>query len=843
MAITNSAGDGVRITSYALSTTSLPSQSQNTGNNQITFEDNVDVSTGNQTTGGNLSDSLYTNRLIIKNVGLPTEEIRRASSETAGTGTTIIVTLETDWDTTPDTTVTSVTANTTDTTNEIEITSTTLSALGLVVGDLLTISSATGSVVNGTYEITAVNSTTDTITFGNDAGSVTADGTGIVFSVQKSFTADVFYTIDDIDNAVGQTVNLNSKSGAYEVSRKLSVGTITNNPAGLQLTDSQYLECSDEGTGLSLQVYNNAFFLVGFEIQGSSQSGAIITATNNVSGEGGENWAQVDSGGRWEIYDSVIWSQRVSLPLDFQNGTPGAQGVIKNTKIISGTDDLFLYQVLLENVNISGRDGTNEFIRLYESTTATNITFTNTSGTTNGNNTGSESITVRDINFVSNANFITLENDKDWFVINPTWTVTTASDLAFGSTTGSSVSDQRSVDVVVSKTDSTLIPDANVIIYEGTQLDDLVLETFTDANGEASGVFNYRFFDKSGTAAATTTTYSNHAFRVDAWGYLPFVTAQTSTSKIEGTTTLNVDNNLTDAQTQAGAITAGSGITWNEQTNPGSLITFTSATGTLSVGDTVTVGSATGVVVEFIDGTGTSSDPVVFLKDRNATAIATGTTATSTSWGATTSTAASDFYEFSVFVDGNSTSYQTIYDYLAALTSQTTLSATGELIHEWGNRNQARAFYYDGNNFSTERSGTDGVIIVNSTKGGTLEYFTSDNGDQYIPPASYTISFTGIKDGTEVRIHNSADGSLIAGVEDVTGTGTDLFPVGSSSVSGPSNDKTFSFTYTYTADIDVYAVFIALQYEYERLDEGVSLLATNQSFPIVQRIDRNYFNA
>jgi len=194
-------------------------------------------------------------------------------------------------------------------------------------------------------------------------------------------------------------------------------------------------------------------------------------------------------------------------------------------------------------------------------------------------------------------------------------------------------------------------------------------------------------------------------------------------------------------------------------------------------------------------------------------------------------------------VDGNSTSYQTIYDYLAALTSQTTLSADGELIHEWGNRNQGRAFYYDGNNFFTERSGTDGVIIVNSTKGGTLEYFTSDNGDQYIPPASYTISFTGIKDGTEVRIHNSADGSLIAGVEDVTGTGTDLFPVGSSSVSGPSNDKTFSFTYTYAADIDVYAVFIALQYEYERLDEGVSLLATNQSFPIVQRIDRNYFNA
>jgi hypothetical protein len=843
MAITNSAGDGVRITSYALSTTSLPSQSQNTGNNQITFEDNVDVSTGNQTTGGNLSDSLYTSRLIIKNVGLPTEEIRRAASETAGTGTTIIVTLETDWNTAPDTTVTSVTANTTNATDEIEITSTTLSALGLVVGDLLTISSATGSVVNGTYEITAVNSTTDTITFGNDAGSVTADGTGIIFSVQKSFTADVFYNVDDIDNAVGQTVNLNSKSGAYEVSRKLSIGTTVGDAAGLQLTDSEYLECSDEGTGISLQVYNNAFLLVGFEIQGSSQSGAIITATNNVSGEGGENWAQVDSGGRWEIYDSVIWSQRVSLPIDFQNGTPGAQGVIKNTKIISGTDDLFLYQVLLDNVNISGRDGTNEFVRLYSSTTATNITLTNTSGTTNGNNTGSESITVRDINFVSNANFITLENDKDWFIINPTWTVTTQADLNFGSTTGSSVSDQRSVDVIVSKTDSTLIPDANVIIYEGTQLDDLVLETFTDANGEASGVFNYRFFDKSGTATATTTTYGNHAFRVDAWGYLPFVAAQTSTSKIDGTTTLNVDNNLTDAQTQAGAITAGSGITWNEQTNPGSLITFTSATGTLSVGDTVTVGSATGVVVEFVDGTGTSSDPVVFLKDRNATAIATGTTATSTSWGATTSTAASDFYEFSVFVDGNSTSYQTIYDYLAALTSQTTLSADGELIHEWGNRNQGRAFYYDGNNFSTERSGTDGVIIVNSTKGGTLEYFTSDNGDQYIPPASYTISFTGIKDGTEVRIHNSTDGSLIAGVEDVTGTGTDLFPVGSSSVSGPSNDKTFSFTYTYTVDIDVYAVFIALQYEYERLDEGVSLLATNQSFPIVQRIDRNYFNA
>lgn len=96
MAITYSAGAGTQITSYAMNET-LGSQTQQTNNNTVVASDDV-VTAGNGQIGTNTT---YVGRLVIINLGTASEQTRFCSSEAAGTGTTVILTVDEDWDTNP----------------------------------------------------------------------------------------------------------------------------------------------------------------------------------------------------------------------------------------------------------------------------------------------------------------------------------------------------------------------------------------------------------------------------------------------------------------------------------------------------------------------------------------------------------------------------------------------------------------------------------------------------------------------------------------------------------------------------------------------------------------------
>ncbi len=298
-------------------------------------------------------------------------------------------------------------------------------------------------------------------------------------------------------------------------------------------------------------------------------------------------------------------------------------------------------------------------------------------------------------------------------------------------------------------------------------------------NGSPSSGFGFQVIVQGAQESLSATVYGGHALRVDKWLYVPFVAAQVSNEQFDAPVTLLDDDDIVQT-TQATALSEGSGITWNDETNPSSIIGFTGGSGTLSVGNTVTGGSsgADGIVTAFLEGDSTAG--VIHLKTRDANDFS-GTESLSNGAGWTATLTAASQQDFSIWIDGNDLSLQKIYDYFAALTSETTLSDTGELFHEWGRDSQGRAVYATGSSFFTERSYGKGVIVVDYGA-GALDYFTDDAGGTYTPPASLTITIhvqdTDLADiqNAQVGIYNTADRSEIMNKDtDANGDATESY--------------------------------------------------------------------
>lgn len=86
-----------------------------------------------------------------------------------------------------------------------------------------------------------------------------------------------------------------------------------------------------------------------------------------------------------------------------------------------------------------------------------------------------------------------------------------------------------------------------------------------------------------------------------------------------------------------------------------------------------------------------------------------------------------------------------------------------------------------------------------------------------------SLTFTGLKVGSEVRLYKTSDDSEISGgIEETTGT-------------------THTFNFLHTTDITVYAAILSLGYE-NMMVEGLTLTNTAQTVPVSQRFDRQYYN-
>jgi len=568
---------------------------------------------------------------------------------------------------------------------------------------------------------------------------------------------DVCYEPGDIeDGGAGGGINLNSKTGLYELSNTLTV----NSTGFMQIANGNALELDDDGANVSVIIQSGGYYMAGLEASGAYISGGIMPSYNNSTGEPS---TQVQSGGWAFIYDTLIWAQLVGQQFECADGS---NGHFYRVKWLNMTDELHLFDAEVRDSSASGKAATTDIVRFDAGSDVIGLVLSNVSQADTTATTTTETIVLRDVLFTNVINYITIRDNKTWEMLNPVWPVIDHTDFDETNVTATAaINDRTTVDTVVQEADGTKLQNALVNIYTheqsidggaATSVGDLHLELVTDVDGIAGDSFIYTAYNWT-TGAGTNTVYSGHALQAGKWLYSPFVATQSSADEFDGTIVLAADPDIVQT-TQATALTAGAGITWNEDTNPSEIFDFTLGSGTLLVGMELTFApsGAIGTITVSLDGDSVAG--TLHLSTRNATAIANGDTFSRT--GGTAGTFSGTYTNdtkqpFAIYMDGNSLSYQTIYDYIAAKMTETTLSADGELFWEWCRDIQTQPLYSTGSSFYTEQSGSKGIIIVN-TGAGTIDYFTDDTGTTWVPPTSYTLTMTDIPADVKVTIVNSS---------------------------------------------------------------------------------------
>lgn len=570
----------------------------------------------------------------------------------------------------------------------------------------------------------------------------------------------VCYLPIDADQAEGQGFKvLLFRAQDWVAADVIEIGNGTDF-AWFSFLEGHSLETDDNSstTVAAYSVLNNGRLDFGYKHSGQPVSGGYFVGTPAVAGEFAFD---AQAGSDVFFYDflmSNVFNNKVELKGNL---------VAEKAKFFSGSYIMDLSgNNAMNNCVIEGLYTTNETLLVTSTSALDTVSVISTNGFITASEASVVTTTLRNIVFINNLRLLQVEQNNVFNMINPTWAVDTASqnDIDFLSATGTAVNEQYSLDIKVAESDGTLLGDANVIIYENST-DNLVVEAVTVSGvGTVSDAWTYKTFTDN-TTTLSVTTYSNHALRVDKWLYSPFVAAQTSNVYFNGIATLSSDSNISQTN-HATALSDGSGITWYEDTNPSSIIDYTATSGSLNVGDVVTASpsGASGTVTKIISGNSIAG--TVHLKLRNTTAFANSDTLSSDGGGSWTGGAytADSEQEFTIWVESNSKSLQIVHDYMASLTSQNILSATGELVHEWGRDVQTRSLYKLGSDFFTERSYIKGIIFVNYGA-GNISYFTDDAGGTWVPPTTYTHTVTGLESGTEITYALISDRSEVFHVE------------------------------------------------------------------------------
>lgn len=626
-----------------------------------------------------------------------------------------------------------------------------------------------------------------------------------------SDVADVYYEYADMeDGSAGTGIALSTKTGLWELSRIITIGNGTDK-AGLASHGGQGLEMPDRGTSDNFLVQNNGYMRSGYYSAGLPINGGIFTHTPQADNEPAMSFS---SGADAVFIDSLIWGQ-VAVLTTLSNS--GASVTYDGTKLLKTTLECELYNDTIINSSIVGTALTTEIVRMDATTSINGLVLVNVQILDSAANTTTETLEASDVVFSGVPGYVDVRQNKTWNLIDPVWDVTTYTQLTWtGTNTGNELNDKRSVTAIVQEADGTKLQDAVINVYENTQLADLVVEISTDVNGAASSSFIYR---KHATNSATTT-YGGHALQAGKWLYKPFVSAQVSSEKFLGTIVLSSDPNIVQT-TQATAKTDGSTMTWNEDANASELFAFTSGSGTLVDGMIITFSSgAVGTITTLMSGDSTAGE--IHLKDRNATAIANTDTFSRTggSAGTFSGTYTNDSKQtFAIWVDGQDLGLQKVYDWMAAIMTETTLTATGELIWEWCRSAQTQALYATGSSFYTERSNGKGLIVVDGGA-GTQDYYTDDAGGTWVPPTTINYSFTLSPSITsyEWRIYED---SVTAG------------EIGTVELAGEESATVDNQTYiySYSSDTDIVVQIIADGYEeflhYDTLINGNKSVTLN----------------
>lgn len=401
--------------------------------------------------------------------------------------------------------------------------------------------------------------------------------------------------------------------------------------------------------------------------------------------------------------------------------------------------------------------------------------------------------------------------------------------------------------------------DARYRIYEAAQTDGQLGGALITlgADGIANTSLTANTYTYTSGTSVNTQNFNNYAVKIYEYGDIPLDTGLLSpVGRNEGwdfSFTAIADPEITQA-TQATANTEGSGTvitrhgTGETDTQPMKLLAYDGGSGTLpSAGTTLTAGGgATGDVVEFFDTTFISdvTSGFVLVENWNGTEFGDNELLTGTGFTATTDTA-SVYLEYTWEYDptaASNTDIRAIYDYQFAALDTGTSNTYTSAVMEFNGTEHAQMVFKENNVLSTKRNvtKTEGVYI-RGLLATEVDFFTSDNGTVFNSPTVVEFTISNLHEDTEIRLFTDPALASLGGVESIGNTSS--YDTAFTAVAGSHPDPTtglydIKYTYVYTSDIDIYVVAHSLEYLYQRLE--TTLVSTNSSIQINQIADRQY---
>ncbi len=254
-----------------------------------------------------------------------------------------------------------------------------------------------------------------------------------------------------------------------------------------------------------------------------------------------------------------------------------------------------------------------------------------------------------------------------------------------------------------------------------------------------------------------------------------------------------------------------------------------------TVGETITVTNSgadtTGVLVERL-GDNTSGTLVLSSwngVDPDDNAAITGSSSTFAADSHVTG-GGSFSEEYTWMIDCSSKALTVVYDYVSAQLAQLGASLLTEFrdLIIWGEDEHALPLLLGSGGWSTLRNvnRAEGVWLANRGA-GLVAGLESDGGVTFVPPVSVTVTFTGLKDNSEVRVFAANTADELAGIENAT--------------AGSPDDRTFAFTLDATTIVD-YKIhnWLAGAPVYETIEVTDFVIPnTDVSIGVQQRLDRN----
>lgn len=672
-------------------------------------------------------------------------------------------------------------------------------------------------------------------------------GTTVIALLSEDMAAPVLtgdqlhcsYVLEDVEEVSGCTFV--TKGKIFDFGREITIGNGTDF-AWVALLDAWGVLENDAGASdASWECSNNGLLQMGYQVGGVSISGCFLQ--DDTARGLGELSLQILAGGMVRLYDAIWRSTETSITITFAAGST-SEGIFSKGKMFKVIEAMGLdNNILMEDWVIEGTGTATELITCGENTNIQSLILINTNGLTSPDDAATETIEIRNVNFILNTRMILVHDDKTWKVVNPTWDIdpTTQDQISFA------VDDLNSVEVLYSdrhpiqELDGTPIVGAVVLVYEGLLNQNIPHQGVTDVNGEAPmDIIHLIYTDNAGTAL-TVEQRGDFSIKVYKYTFVPALIIEAAhDAPATSPATLLPDPAITEA-TQATAITAGSSVVEKHgagEDDPRAInvINYDTGVGTVpNVGETITgAGGATGVLVEYI---GDETSGTLVLETRNATAFVDNEQLTggASSFDADAHlTGGGSFDEnYTWLIDANGDSMTVVYDYIMAKLAEDPIDPdTGDRFLDtiiWGEGEWAQPLFSGGSGWFTVRNVnfTEGWWIANRGS-GAIAYFTSDDGAQFIPPATFTHTLTGLQLNTEVTYVLVSDGSEVFHVEDAT------------AADGGGFYKT-EFTYIYSGDIVVNILIFHVNYDPIYLDD-VTITNLNESIPNVQLFSRFYLN-